>query len=63
MTAAFLSEVSGISQKVIENSASYIANWLKALKNDHEMLAKAGAQAQKASDFILNVQWEKPIGE
>lgn len=56
MGAAFLSGHAGIEQKVIENSAAYIAGWLKALKNDRTLLVHAAAQAQKAADYILNRQ-------
>jgi len=54
MGAAFLCGHSNIEQRTIENSAAYIMGWLKALKNDRTMLIHAAAQAQKASDFILN---------
>ena len=53
MGAAFLCGHAGI-ERTIENSAAYIKGWLKALKNDKTLLVHAAAQAQKASDFILN---------
>jgi len=53
MSAAFLCGHSGI-ERTIENSAAYIRGWLKALKNDKTLLVQAAAQAQKASDYILN---------
>jgi antirestriction protein ArdC len=56
MSSAFLCAMSGIEQKTIENSASYIASWLKALKDDKKMLVMAAAQGQKAADYILNRQ-------
>lgn len=34
--------------------ASYIASWLKALKNDKKFIFKASAQAQKVYDFFNN---------
>ncbi|TGU71184.1 DUF1738 domain-containing protein [Geomonas terrae] len=54
MGAAFLCGVAGIEQNTLENSAAYIQGWLKALKNDKTLLVHAAAQAQKASDYILN---------
>jgi antirestriction protein ArdC len=54
MSAAFLCGHSGIENVTIENSAAYIAGWLKALKNDKTLLVHAAAQAQKAADYILN---------
>jgi antirestriction protein ArdC len=56
MGAAFLCGHAGIENTTIENSAAYIQGWLKALKNDKTLLVQAAGQAQKASDFILNVQ-------
>jgi antirestriction protein ArdC len=41
-----------VSEQTIEHSAAYLQNWLKALKADPAMLLFAGAQAQKAADFI-----------
>jgi antirestriction protein ArdC len=53
-TSAFLSSETGVLPETINNSASYIASWLKALKNDPKMLVKAVGRAQKATDYILN---------
>lgn len=54
MSACFLCGHAGIENTIIDNSAAYIAGWLKALKNDKALLIQAAAQAQKASDYILN---------
>ena len=53
MGAAFLCAMAGIEDPTIQNSASYIHSWLRFLKSDPKALIIAGAQAQKASDFIL----------
>ena len=53
MGAAFLCAMAGIDDPTIQNSASYINSWLRFLKSDPKALVIAGAQAQKASDFIL----------
>jgi len=53
MTAAYLCAESGISPSVIENQASYLAGWLKQLRNDRKLVVHAAAQAQKAADYIL----------
>jgi len=55
MGAAFLCGHCGIEHKIIENSAAYIQGWLKALKNDKTLLVHAAAAAQKAADYILNI--------
>jgi antirestriction protein ArdC len=54
LSSAFLCHISGI-EKEIQNQAAYIAGWLKALKNDCKLVVLAAAQAQKAADYILNV--------
>lgn len=53
MGASFLSAYCGIDyDSVTENSAAYIAGWLKRLKEDKTFIFKAAAEAQKAVDFI-----------
>lgn len=42
-----------------DNSAAYVANWLKVLRDDKHLLVSAGGQAQKAVDHILNVAFEE----
>ena len=55
MGAAFLAGYCGIENRTINNSAAYLANWLKALKDDSRMVLVAASQAQKATDLILGV--------
>lgn len=59
MGAAFLCGHCQIENKTINNSASYIKSWLKHLKEDKQMVILAAGQAQKASDFILNIKEKK----
>jgi antirestriction protein ArdC len=54
--ASFLNARAGIVGRTIENSTSYIANWLLALRNDKRMIISAAGQAQRAADYILDVQ-------
>jgi antirestriction protein ArdC len=56
MGAAFLCGHAGIAQRTVDQSASYIATWLRVLANDRRMVVMAAGQAQKAADYILNVQ-------
>lgn len=56
---SMLAAVTGIDNVTFDNSASYIQNWLKVLKNDKKMIVKAGAQAQKAVDYILGVSYKE----
>ncbi len=53
MGAAMLCGVAGIDNSTIENSASYIDSWLRALKKDNRLVLQAVGQAQKAADYIL----------
>lgn len=53
MGAAFLCGEAGIVERVIDNSAAYVASWLQRLKNDCKLVVQAAAQAQHAADFIL----------
>jgi antirestriction protein ArdC len=53
MGAAFLCGHCQIENKTIDNSAAYIANWLRKFKDDAKMVIMAGGAAQKAVDFIL----------
>src|ERR1035437_146935 len=55
MGAAFLAGYCGIENRTINNSAAYLANWLKALKDDSRMVLVAASQAQKAADLVLGV--------
>ena len=58
MSAAFLCGHAGIVERVIDNSAAYIAGWLTRLRDDSKLVVQAAAQAQKAADFILNRTFE-----
>ena len=45
-----------------ENHQSYIASWLRGLKNDHRFIFQASSQASKAADYILSFSRE-PVEE
>lgn len=53
ITASFLCAEAGIDTPLIDNSAAYIASWLRALGNDKRMVVWAAGQAQRAADRIL----------
>lgn len=55
MGAAMLCGSCGIENITIENSVAYIQSWLKVLKNDKTFVIRAAALAQKACDYILNI--------
>lgn len=53
--AAFLCAESEIANDAtLANSAAYIQGWLKALKNDRQMVITAAQRAQRAADYILD---------
>lgn len=56
--AAMLCSVAGIDNHTIENSASYLDSWLRALKSDKKLIVQASAQAQKAADYIQNIKMD-----
>jgi len=58
MGAAFLSGHCQIENTTIDQSASYIQNWLERLREDRKLVVHAAAQAQKACDFILDLRTE-----
>lgn len=49
-----LNDLNMLDNEEMTQSASYLANWTMALQNDISLLVKAGTNAQKAYDFILN---------
>ena len=53
--AAFLCGYAKIETAIIENSAAYIQSWLSVLKNDARLIIHAAAKAQRAADYILNI--------
>lgn len=55
LTAAFLCGQIGLANKPRLDHAKYIANWIQVLRNDKTFIFQAAGQAQKATDYILNV--------
>ncbi|SFQ18547.1 hypothetical protein SAMN05216330_11831 [Bradyrhizobium sp. Ghvi] len=50
--AAFLSADLGLTPKVREDHASYIASWIKVLKNDKRAIFTASSHAQRVADYL-----------
>jgi antirestriction protein ArdC len=57
--AAFLCGQAEISERMIDNSAAYVAEWLKRMKDDKKLIVHAAAQAQRAADFVLGRKFEE----
>lgn len=56
MGAAFLCAATGIDpDATLANSAAYIGNWLKVLKNDPKMIVQAASKAQRAADYARGI--------
>lgn len=53
-SACILNTLGVESDHSFRNSAAYIQNWLKALKNDKSMVISASSRAQKAVEMILH---------
>ena len=58
--AAFLGSEAGIDPSRVEQSAAYIASWLRVLDDDRRLVVVAAAQGQRASDHILGRSPEAP---
>lgn len=58
LTSAYLCSNFEINS-TIENSAAYIASWLKHLKNDKQFFFKASGLALKAANYILALKEQK----
>jgi antirestriction protein ArdC len=54
--ASYLKSYAGIPIETLENNAAYIEHWLGHLRNDKKFIIHASAQAQKATDYILNIK-------
>jgi antirestriction protein ArdC len=57
--AAFLCGQAEIAGRTIDNSAAYVAEWLKRMKDDKKLIVHAAAQAQRAADFVLGRKFEE----
>ena len=58
--AAFLSADLGITPDIREDHASYIASWLKVLKDDRRAIFSAAGHAQRAASFLHDLQPAEP---
>lgn len=57
--SAYLNSYTGILDKEIQNSVSYIQGWLTKLRDDKRFIVQASGQAQRAVDYILNLSVSK----
>lgn len=55
-SCAILNQLGIETEKSFRNNASYIQNWLQALKNDKRMIVSAAGKAEKAVEMIFNIE-------
>ena len=55
LTSAYLCATAGL-ERHIESNTAYLAGWIQALKSDTKLIVNSAACAQRASDYILQVQ-------
>ena len=53
MTAAFLAGEAGTGSATIDNSAAYLAGWIKTIREDVRAVVVAAGAAQRAADYVL----------
>jgi antirestriction protein ArdC len=56
LTAAFLSADLGVHHNPRDNTAAYLAGWIKVLKADKRAIITAAAKAQAAADYLHRLQ-------
>lgn len=61
MTSALLCAYQGI-EGAFDNSASYIAGWLRRLRDDNSLVITAAARAQRAADLVMGVTFDDEEG-
>jgi antirestriction protein ArdC len=54
----YLKSFAGIDSAKFRHNASYIQGWLNKLKNNNRFIVYACGQAQRATDFILGLQYQ-----
>lgn len=59
MGAAMLCGLSGIEQVTIEQSAAYLASWLRTIQGDPKLVVAAAGAAQRACDLIQGIVFEQ----
>lgn len=66
LAAAMIGAHLGLSPHHIDSHASYVANWITALKSDKRLFLKAAAAAQEAVDWMFKAagvaEGEDPLG-
>jgi antirestriction protein ArdC len=56
LTSAMLCGECGIIDTVSDNAIGYLQHWVKAIREDEKILFNAASKAQKAADYIQNIE-------
>lgn len=59
LAASMLCGVAGISPETEEQSAAYLASWLRSLKADPRLVVTAAGRAQRAADYVRGIRREE----
>ena len=54
LTSVLLGQRLGFTPDHIDNHAAYVGSWLKVLRGDKRFVFRAGADAQRAADFLVD---------
>ena len=64
MGSSFILNTLGIANESTDkNSAAYIKSWLRALRNDPQMIVTAASKAGRAANFIMNKEEGHVLGK
>lgn len=63
LSAAFTMATLGLGDSQMEHHASYLASWIKALKDDRTFIFKAASKAQTATTYLLAHSTEDDAAE
>lgn len=57
IASAMLCGIVGIDNSTLDQSAAYIAAWIKRLEDDPRLIVNAAAQAQRAADYMQGISY------
>ena len=59
--SAFLCQILGISKRIRKDHAQYLNHWISLIEEDSKIMITAFSKAQKAVDFVQNLQDNKKV--
>ena len=59
--SAFLCQLLGVEKQVRKDHAQYLNNWISIIQDDKKAMISAFSQAQKAVDFLQNLQDNRKV--